>query len=51
MKTIIEFGISILLMAIVTKNLPTILKKARHGQFVILKEASVANWGRPWTPP
>lgn len=50
MKYIIELGLSILLMAIVANNLPSILKKIRHGQFVILKEASASNWGRAWVP-
>ncbi len=50
MKAIIELGVSILLLAIVTKNLPSILKKTRHGQYVILKEVSSSKWGRPWIP-
>lgn len=50
MKAIIEFGISILLLAIVTRNLPSILKKVQRGQYIILKEAATSNWGRPWVP-
>jgi hypothetical protein len=50
MKAIIEFGITILIMAIVTKTLPTIIKKVRHGQYVILKESSSSHWGRVWIP-
>lgn len=51
MKYIIEFGIIILLMGIVTNQLPSILKKVRHRQFIILREASTSNWGRVWVPP
>lgn len=51
MKYIIEFGISILLMAIVANNVPFILRKVRQGQFNIMKEASASNWGRAWIPP
>ncbi len=50
MKAVIEFGVSILLMALVTKNLPTILKQIRRGQYIILKEAAVSKWGKPWVP-
>lgn len=50
MKAIIELGISILLLALVANNMPSILKKVRHGQYVILKEASSSKWGRPWVP-
>jgi hypothetical protein len=50
MKAVIEFGVSILLMALVTKNLPTILKQVHRGQYIILKEATVSKWGRPWVP-
>lgn len=51
MKFIIDFGVCILLMAILTHCLPSIVKNARKGQFIILKEASASNWGRAWTPP
>jgi hypothetical protein len=50
MKAIIKFGIYILLMAIVTKTFPTILKRVHHGQYVILKESSSSHWGRVWIP-
>ncbi len=51
MKYIIELGLSILLMAILANNLPSILKKVRRGQFLILKEGSTSSWGKAWTPP
>lgn len=50
MKSIIEFGVSILLMALVAKNLPSILRKVHQGQFIILKEASASQWGKAWVP-
>lgn len=46
MKYVIELGLSILLMAILANNLPSILKKVRRGQFVILKEGSTSSWGK-----
>jgi uncharacterized protein YegJ (DUF2314 family) len=50
MKYIIELGLTILLMAIAANNLPSIVRKVRLGQMVILKEASASNWGRVWVP-
>ena len=50
MKYIFEFGLTILLMAVAANNLPSIVKKARHGQLVIIKEASSSNWGKVWIP-
>jgi len=50
MKTIIDFGISILLLGLVTKNLPSILKNVRKGQMMLLREATVINWGKAWVP-
>lgn len=50
MKTIIDFGISILLLGLVIKNIPFILKNVRKGQVLLLREASVSNWGRAWVP-
>lgn len=50
MKYIIELGLTILLMAVAANNLPFIVKKVRHGQLVIMKEASSSNWGRAWVP-
>lgn len=50
MKAIIELGISILLLAVLTKSLPLILKKAHKGQYIILKEANTSKWGKVWIP-
>lgn len=50
MKSIIEFGLAIALMAFVAGNLPKIVKGARKGQLFILKESSSSNWGKEWTP-
>ncbi len=50
MKHIIDFGLTILLFGLVTKNLPFILKNVRKGQVILLKESSVSNWGKAWVP-
>lgn len=50
MKYIFELGLTILLMAIAANNLPSIVKKVRHGQLVIVKEASSSIWGKAWIP-
>lgn len=50
MKYIIEFGISILLLAAIANNLSSVVKKARKGQLIILKESTASSWGRVWIP-
>lgn len=50
MRALIDLGISILLMAIVTKNLPSILKGLRRAQIAILMEATTSKWGKAWVP-
>lgn len=50
MKTIIDLGIALLLLGMMTKNLPTILRNVRKGQIILLKEASASKWGKGWVP-
>ena len=50
MKTIIELGIVIFLLAYSAGKLPTIIKTAKRGQIYLLKERSSSNWGRAWSP-
>lgn len=50
MKSIVELGLAIVLMAYAAGNLPKIVRNAKKAQLLLLKESSSSNWGRPWTP-
>lgn len=51
MKALIEFAVTILMAAVLTGNLPTLLKKVRKAQAYLIIESRTSNWGRAWTPP
>ncbi len=50
MKAMIDLGISILLLGLVTHNLPAILRNVRKGQLLILEQSAASNWGKAWVP-
>lgn len=50
MKSLIELGFLLFIFLFAANKLPEVIKKARVGQLILIKEASSSNWGRPWTP-
>lgn len=50
MEKLTDLAARLPLLAVLSGNLPWVLKKVRVAQIKLLQESQASKWGKPWVP-